>query len=147
MTLLVKIISTFFGVGYLPLMSGTWASAVAAILVWFLGDSLLIWTSVFTAAGLLVCRASQDALGSKDPKAFVMDEVCGMMLTLLWLPKNIYVYLAAFLLFRVLDVVKPWPISKLQQSAHASSIMTDDLAAGLAGNLILQALLRTVIHL
>ena len=72
----------------------------------------------------------------------MLDEVCGMMATVLWLPKTLPVFIAAFLLFRLLDIWKPWPISWLQDQKHPFSIMHDDLAAGLLGNLILRAALR-----
>ena len=139
---LVKMVATFFGVGFIPMIPATWASAVAAVLAWFFPESwLIVLLTVFSVAGLLICRPAQTALNSKDPKAFVMDEVCGMMLSVLWLPKSMSLYFCAFILFRVLDVWKPWPISRIQASRHPSSIMWDDLLAGVAANLILRLFL------
>ena len=65
-----------------------------------------------------------------------------MMLTLVWLPKRLGVFLAGYALFRVLDVCKPWPISYFDRSERPSNIMWDDVAAAIFANLILQALTR-----
>lgn len=145
---LTAVIATFFGVGYIPVVPATWASAVSAVMTWFLPSAQLIYPAlVFSLAGLCVCRESQDVFHAKDPKQFVMDEACGMMLTLLWLPKNAALYLAAFLLFRILDIWKPWPISRIQESWRATSIMWDDLLAGVFANIILQMAIRTIVKL
>ena len=135
-------VATFFGMGFIPLVPATWASAAAAALAWVLPGPLEAWVLALSAAGFSVCRESQKVFLSADPKQFVMDEVCGMMLSVLWLPKNFYVYLCAFILFRVLDSCKPWPISRIQDSPRTASIMWDDLAAGFFTNLLLQAALR-----
>ena len=139
---MVTLIAAFLGVGFIPWWPATWASAIAAVLAWFANDTLVYWTVGLTLAGFWACRPSQEVFNSKDPKQFVMDEVCGMMLSVWWLPKNTTVYLAAFILFRILDAWKPWPISKIQDSKHPSSIVWDDLAAGVGANLILQAALQ-----
>ena len=144
-----SITATFFGVGYIPVVPATFASAASALLTWYFipGGTLLFWALGLSAAGLCACRPSQDIFNSKDPKQFVMDEVCGMMLTLLWLPKNPGLYAGAFFLFRILDVWKPWPISRIQESRHATSIMWDDLLAGVFANILLQIALRMVVNL
>jgi phosphatidylglycerophosphatase A len=142
---IAAVIASFFGVGLIPIVPATWASAVAAVLAWFIDESFLVyWAAGLSVAGLWACREAQTVFNSKDPKQFVMDEVCGMFLSVLWLPKSVPLFIAAFLLFRVLDVWKPWPISKIQDSKHPWSIMGDDLAAGLVTNLILQALTLVV---
>ncbi len=140
--LLVGTIATSFGVGFIPIIPATWASAAAGTLAWFAGGLSIYWVVGLSLAGLWACKGSQDLFRSADPKQFVMDETCGMLLSLIGLPVDLRYYVGAFILFRVLDIVKPWPISRIQQSKHAMSIMWDDLAAGLATNLIL----RIVIH-
>lgn len=139
---IVKIIATFFGVGFIPIVPATWASVVAAVLAWFLYGGLIYWTAGFSLAGLWVCREAQEVFRSKDPKPFVTDEVCGMMLSVLWLPKNVSFYFWAFVLFRILDIWKPWPISKIDKSDRPWCIMWDDLAAGIFTNLILRTIVR-----
>ena len=92
MVFLVKMTATFLGIGFIPIIPATWASAVAAVMSWFLYGGLPYWIVGLTALGLWACRPSQDIFSSKDPKQFVMDEVCGMMLSVLWLPKSVTVF-------------------------------------------------------
>jgi phosphatidylglycerophosphatase A len=70
------------------------------------------------------------ALGRKDPGAIVIDEVAGMALSVLLLPRTAGVLLAAFVLFRVFDVVKPYPANALQRLRGGAGVMLDDLVAG-----------------
>lgn len=136
-TWLVKFIATFGFVGYLPIAPGTWASALAALLYFgmpTLAPQLLV---AFMVAGYAVTGEAEKVFQKKDPGVFVMDEVAGMMLALLGLPLTGPVILAAFLLFRFFDVVKPWPICLIQKMKSPLSIMHDDLAAGLATNFII----------
>ncbi len=138
----IKILATFFGLGYLPLVPGTWASLAALTLAWFFHETL-IWQVVgFSLIGLLICKPAEDAFGSKDPGAFVLDEVAGMALSLLWLPKNLVLFVIAFILFRALDILKPGPIGKIQASRTPMSIMWDDLLAGVFVNVFLQIIVR-----
>ncbi len=88
-----------------------------------------------------LCYPAKKITGKADPQIFVLDEVCGMMLSVWGLPHNLWIYIAAYALFRILDVTKPGPIGKLEMSQHPFSIMNDDMAAGLASNLLLRALL------
>ena len=134
---LTQIVASFFGVGYLPLCPGTWASAAGVVLAWFLADMLVYWAVLCCLAGFWACRGARETFDSKDPGAFVMDEVCGMMLSVLWLPRTLVLYAAAFVLFRLLDIWKPWPISRIQASVRPWSIMGDDLLAGVFANLLL----------
>ncbi len=147
MTFLTKVIATFFGVGYIPLVPATWASALTVVLAWYLPYGLGYWILAFFAAGLWACAPSRAVFKSKDPKQFVMDEVVGMGLSVLWLPKNLSLYAAAFILFRILDVWKPGFISKIDEQDHPFSILLDDVAAGVLANVILQVAVRTIWHL
>ncbi len=140
----VKILATFFGVGYLPLMPGTWASLAALPLAWFFHE-ILVWQVVgLSLVGLLICKPAEDAFGTKDPGAFVLDEVAGMMVSILLLPKELWILGAGFILFRVLDVWKPGPIGWIQNTKTPTSIMWDDLAAGAVVNVLLQIVVRLV---
>jgi phosphatidylglycerophosphatase A len=135
--LLTKAIATFFGVGYIPFVPATWASAAAAVLGWFMGPWIFLGVAVSSIAGLLACAPARRVLGHADPPSFVMDEVAGMLLTLLWVPRTVPYYLAAFLLFRLFDAWKPWLIRRIQDSPRATSIMWDDLAAGVTAGVVL----------
>ena len=140
----VRIVSTFFGVGYLPWAPGTFGSVPGLFFVWWINDPLAACglTAAFSILGFVVSKPAQTVLQAHDPRPFVFDEVCGMMLSLLWLPKDLKIYAAAFVLFRAFDTLKPWPISIFHKMKSAPGIMADDLAAGIITNLLLQTLLR-----
>ena len=147
MQVVVKVIATFFGIGYIPFIAATWASAAAAALCWYVipSEQIPYWIAVFTIAGLWACLPSRAVFRSEDPAQFVMDEVCGMMIGLLWIPFEPTLYIAGFIIFRLFDWLKPWPISRIQASRHPWSIVGDDLLAGVFTNLVLQAAMRTVL--
>ena len=140
-----RIVSSAFYVGYMPLAPGAFGSAAGFALAWFTHFALLPILILLSIMGFSVCKASELLYGRKDPQHFVMDEVCGMILSVLWVPKQLWVYSFAFILFRVLDTVKPWPIKLLQNHAHPHSIMWDDLAAGFLTNIFLQIIVRFLI--
>ncbi len=139
---LVRLLASFFYCGYLPWAPGAWGSIPGALIAWYFSDSLVVWVVVLTALGFILCVPAQKAFNAHDPIRFVLDEVCGMMLTLVWLPKRLSVFLAGYVLFRILDVWKPWPISYFNRSDRSSNIMWDDLVAAIFANLILQVFTR-----
>ena len=99
-------------------------------------------TFVFCVIGLICCKPARDVFHAEDPSIFVMDEVCGMMVSVHWLPKELWIFGGAFFLFRLFDIWKPGPIGRLQKMKSPLSIVWDDLAAGLLANLILQVITR-----
>ena len=138
MKLLVRTLTSFFYVGYLP-AGGTWGSAAGlAVAALCQGAFLPLITGVLSVVGLLACRPAQIAFAKEDPPEFVLDEVCGMLVSLVWLPFRAPVFIAAFALFRFFDILKPWPISWLERRTGPAGIMLDDLAAGVFTNLILR---------
>ena len=96
--------------------------------------------AVFAAVGIWAADRTARLAGSKDPRHVVVDEIAGQLVTLAFLPLTPRVLIAGFLVFRVLDVWKPWPADRLEGLPGGSGIMADDLMAGLYGNLILQAI-------
>ena len=138
---IVRALASCFYVGYLP-APGAWGSAVGLAIAWYSSPNFSYELGLITLAGYWLTVFSKDAFSSTDPAPFVLDEVCGMMLSVLFLPKTWAVYAAAFVVFRVLDVWKPWPISILQNMKNSFSIMHDDLAAGFFANLIVHSYLK-----
>jgi len=138
---LIRVISTFFGVGYFPLIPGTAASLAAVILYFLLKDNPLIYIltlAVLLVLGFLTSGKAEAAIGKKDPSSVVIDEVCGMLLSLLFLPHNIKLVILGFFIFRLLDTLKPFPVGRLERLKGSLGIMLDDLAAGIYTNIILQ---------
>jgi phosphatidylglycerophosphatase A len=122
-------------VGRAPLAPGTVASALTAVVLWLLQLStpaLLALLIVVTALGTWAAEQAERALGGgKDPGAIVVDEVAGMTLSVLAVPLSLPALLVAFLLFRVFDVLKPFPANVSQRLHGGLGVMADDLIAGL----------------
>ena len=133
------LIATWFGVGLRRPASGTWGSLAAlpfgALLMWVGGPALLLAATVVVFglgcwAGDLYERADT----GKDPGAVVIDEVAGQWLVLLAVPLSWPAYLLAFLLFRILDIAKPWPASWADSRVSGGlGIMLDDVLAAAWG--------------
>jgi phosphatidylglycerophosphatase A len=132
------------GVGLLPAAPGTWGSLVGLGLAALAGDwqSVILLAGLATVLGLALARPAQEHFGVKDPQAFVLDETAGQLVALCFLPLTAATFAAGFVLFRFFDILKPIGIRKIDRMGHPSTIVLDDLAAGLAANLILQALVR-----
>ena len=119
--------------GYAPVAPGTVASAAALVLLWLIHFTTLglAWTvGVVTAVGLWAGGRVERVLGQKDPGIIVVDEVAGMALSVLVLPRTIPVLLVAFFLFRLFDVWKPFPARESQAFTGGLGVMIDDLIAG-----------------
>lgn len=138
--------ATWFGAGLLPGAPGTWGSLAALPVAWLLQWSLGPWGLL--AAFVMVCalglwsvgRVAGGALGD-DPGQVVIDEVAGQWLTLLLVPPQLPFYLAGFLLFRLFDIVKPWPVGWADRAVKgALGVMLDDILAGLYAGAALAAL-------
>ena len=137
--------ATFSFIGRLPYAPGTWASLAAIPILWLLSNhtrmSLLaffpfllvsIWSSTVTAG----------QLHAKDPAQVVIDEVCGMWTSFLFVPIRWQTLLAGFFLFRFFDVVKPQPVRAIEKLPGGFGIVFDDVAAGIYTNVILQLAVR-----
>ena len=136
--------ATWFGVGLIRPAPGTWGS-LAAILLWyfaeFLHSSIHIVLPIFILFSWLVCsQASQDSQ-SKDHSSIVIDEVAGMLVALSFVAHELIIYLWAFLLFRLFDIWKPWPVSWADKNVEGGlGILLDDLIAGLFAGVIIYAI-------
>lgn len=145
---LATAVATGLGSGYSPIAPGTAGSAVGVLLFWPLASvawpaqvaALLVLSLVGVAAAGRVARR----VGRKDPGLVTVDEVAGMWATLLFLPFTPATALAGFLLFRLMDIVKPWPARQLEALPGGWGIVADDLAAGLYAHLALRAVLAAV---
>jgi len=139
------ILATGFGTGYGPIAPGTWGSLPGLALAFGLDRWAGRWAVLggalfFAVAGVWAAGRVEALLGEKDPGRVVVDEIAGQMVTLLFLPLTLPTFVVAFLLFRVLDVFKPWPARRLEDLPGGSGIMADDLLVGLYANLILHGL-------
>lgn len=134
-----------FGAGLSPVAPGT-AGALIALPFVFLFAQFGAWACAVAvaagfAAGIHCCRRAALALGESDHPAIVWDEVVGMWAALCFIPLSPAALIAGFLLFRLFDIAKPWPIRRLERLPRGLGIMLDDLAAAILANLALRILL------
>ena len=131
-----------FGTGLAPVAPGTFGSLPGVLLFWLTMDfGLYVQLGIgaaITLAGVWICGESSKRLGVHDHGGIVWDEIAGMYLTLFLAPATIIGFFCAFVLFRALDIVKPWPIRDLDHSIGGGlGIMLDDLVAALYAALLL----------
>jgi phosphatidylglycerophosphatase A len=138
-----RLVATGLGSGYSPFAPGTAGSLVGLAL--FLPLAGLAWpvqlaaVVAVTLVGAAAAGRVARLLGRKDPGLVVVDEVAGQWITFLALPFTPVTVLAGFLLFRVMDIVKPWPARDLERLPGGVGIMADDVAAGIYAHLLLRA--------
>jgi phosphatidylglycerophosphatase A len=138
--------ASFGYVGFAPVAPGTVGSAAAIPLFLLLRSAGSPWLEVavcgvIVVAGAWSARLAERALGVEDPGPVVIDEVVGMLVSLLFLPGTWPVILAAFIAFRVFDIVKPWPAGRLEHVPGGWGVMADDVMAGVYANLTIQVLM------
>ena len=132
--------------GYFPFAPGTVGSAAGLIvylLVWWTRSPVVeVGLIVATfAVGTWAATHAERYFGAVDPGPVVIDEVLGMLVTLAFIPVGVSGAIAGFVLFRVFDVIKPYPANRLEKLHGGFGIMADDFAAGVYANLCLRALI------
>ena len=146
MRLIAKIIATVFGIGFAPLAPGTVASAAVVLLYkaalhrWPVGAQIALVAAV-AAVGVWASARAAAAFGREDPRTVVVDEVAGQMAALVLCPPDWTPLLIGFALFRAFDILKPFPIRRIERLPGGWGIVADDLAAGLLSFLLLRAYL------
>jgi phosphatidylglycerophosphatase A len=136
-------VASFGYVGFFPIAPGTAGSAAGlalfAVIRWIGVPAVELGAIVAVfAIGVWAAHGTENALGRKDPGIVVIDEVLGMLITLALLPVSLGGVLLGFLLFRALDVIKPYPAAQLEHLHGGLGIMADDAVAGLYSYLLLR---------
>jgi phosphatidylglycerophosphatase A len=144
MTPLAIALASALGVGYAPVAPGTFGSLVGLVL-WFLlpasiGTQLVVIAALFVA-GSWSGTVAEQYFKRSDPSHVVIDEVMGMLITLVGNPVGWRGLIVAFFLFRIFDIVKPYPARRLERLHGGIGIMADDAMAGVYANLVLRVLL------
>jgi len=127
------VLASVFGAGYAPVASGTVGSFVTVVAIWLLPLTPLriaVALVVVILVGIWAGSRVERVLGKKDPGVIVIDEVAGMLLSVILLPRTIPVLITAFLLFRLFDIWKPFPARESQALTGGMGVMVDDLIAG-----------------
>ena len=125
---------SFFYVGYVKYAPGTIASLIMLIIFFFIPNVFEIQLSILTLLlllGFILCYYHSKISLEKDPSFIVIDEIVGMSISLFMLPKIFILYLISFILFRCLDIFKPFFINKSQKIDIGIGIMLDDIISGI----------------
>jgi phosphatidylglycerophosphatase A len=146
---LAKLLATCFYLGYIPIAPGTLGgSLLGAVIYLLVSQNNFINLLVTLAVTLLAVWSSGQAemiFGQKDDQRIVIDETAGMLIAMLWLPDKSLLYLGlGFVVFRVMDIVKPLGIKKLQVIKGGWGVVADDVAAGLVTNIILRIVMKII---
>ena len=142
-------IATCGYLGYAPIAPGTVGSA-AGLLVYYAvrsTGSVVVETAAIIAlfaVGIWSATVAEHELGGVDPGPVVLDEVVGMLITLAYLPVSAVGAVVGFFVFRVLDVVKPWPAGRFERLPGGFGVMADDGMAALYGNVIMRGLIAVM---
>jgi len=134
-------VATVFGVGYAPMAPGTFGSAAGLIVWWLLPASPAVQALAIVAiffAGSWGGSVAERHFGRTDPGQVVIDEVMGMLITLFLNPVGWPGAVAGFLLFRIFDVIKPYPANRLERLHGGFGVMADDGMAAVYANLVLR---------
>ncbi len=154
MKFLAKVVSTVCGVGFAPVAPGTLASALVVLGTRLVSPGpsptvLLAASVILFFIGVWAAGSHAADLGASDPGLIVIDEVCGQLLALALVPRHRLAAVLVFVLFRIFDILKPFPLRRLEGLPGGWGIMADDIGAGLAAalaaHLVLQLLRITKI--
>ncbi len=149
MTRLAVFVATVGYCGYIPFAPGTFGSAAGLIvylLVWWAqmpAFEVALIVGLF-AAGVWAGTIAERYFGGIDPGPIVLDEVVGMLITLAFIPVGLSGALAGFVLFRIYDVIKPFPAGRMERLHGGLGVMADDAMAAVYANLTLRGLIWLV---
>ncbi|NNC98775.1 MAG: phosphatidylglycerophosphatase A [Gammaproteobacteria bacterium] len=137
-----------FGSGLLKPAPGTWGTLAAVPIYWLIVhvmalslEQYLLLTVTLFLVGIYLCGKTARDVGVPDHSSIVWDEIVGFLVTMLAVTPSLINLAAGFALFRMFDIVKPWPIGKIDKSVHGGfGIMIDDVIAGLGACLALHLL-------
>ena len=134
------LIATGFGSGYSPYIPGTVGSFVALIIFILIPVNHYIWLGICIVSFILGLWASSvvEKDQGKDPRIVVIDEFVGQWVALLFLPRIMWVFITGFILFRILDIIKPFPAADMEDYEGAPGVMLDDIIAGVYTNIAIQ---------
>ncbi len=141
MKFLSKLVSTFFGLGFIPFAPGTLTSIAVVLLYkyylyrlsWPVYALILILLFII---GVYASTKYSSALNKKDPRKIVIDEALGQLLVLFRMSDAWFPVLSCFVLFRVFDIAKPFPIKKIEKVSAGWGIMLDDVVAAVYAGVI-----------
>jgi phosphatidylglycerophosphatase A len=146
---IAKIIATSLGLGYLPKAPGTFGALLGVFIVWLVSIAFDYTPTIYVLIALSVITYilgywSSNELKSEwgdDPSKVVMDETCGMIITMIAIQANWLNLIVGFILFRFFDILKPFGIKRVDEQNTKHSVMLDDVLSGIYANVCLQLLI------
>ncbi|MFH1976729.1 MAG: phosphatidylglycerophosphatase A [Pseudomonadota bacterium] len=146
---LVMFLATGCFVGNIPIAPGTFGTIAGLLFCLFLSRASFLFASlivvVFIVFAVWIAGEAEKIIKQKDPGRIVIDEIAGIMVTLLGLPFNFVSVISGFFIFRILDIIKPFPIRSIENKlSGGAGIVMDDVAAGFLGNCLLRAIFHVV---
>jgi phosphatidylglycerophosphatase A len=141
---IVQALATGFYLGKIPFAPGTWGTLLGIPVVWIMsrGHSdvrYMILVVVLILVASFIAELHERNTGGHDPAEIVIDEVAGYAVAMTMLPETWQSYVAAFVVFRIFDILKPFPINRIDERVKGGlGTVLDDVAAGLVTNVILQ---------
>ncbi|MEM7007915.1 MAG: phosphatidylglycerophosphatase A [Thermodesulfobacteriota bacterium] len=131
---LANIIATFFYVGLIPIGPGTFGTLAAIPLFYALTFTpfylYLVITVVIILISVWASKVAEEIYKKEDPGQIVVDEVCGFLVTMILVPPTVSNIFIGFLLFRIFDITKPYPVRKFERIPNGWGVVLDDVAAG-----------------
>jgi phosphatidylglycerophosphatase A len=143
---LITALATGIYAGYIPFASGTFGTVVGVPFCYVLSlfDPVvgLVYVAAFCTCAIWLAGEAEKIFGSKDSGLIVVDEMAGMLVTMYLIPWNFTNLALGFLLFRIADIVKPYPIRRLETALPGGfGVVGDDLLAGVYANMVLRAII------
>ena len=147
MNKLFLFLATGFGIGYSPIAPGTLGTLVAILVYYFLSNipsPLYEITLIgFLFLSVWISGNAEIFFEKKDDQRIVIDEIIGFLITMLWVPKTIRFVIIGFFLFRFFDILKPFPIRRLEKGFKGGfGVVLDDVVAGVYANIVLRLIYR-----
>ncbi|NLK62526.1 MAG: phosphatidylglycerophosphatase A [Fusobacteria bacterium] len=143
---IIEIFATWFGLGTSPKMPGT-IGTIGAIPLYlsfllikdsrYYDNIYFIFLVLFFIFSIYISDEAEKIFGKKDAQSIVIDEVLGFLVTMFLITPSILNVFMGFILFRIFDIIKPYPIKKLQDIKGGTGVVIDDFCAGLMANLVL----------
>ncbi len=146
----IIIIGSFGGIGLAPKAPGTVATIATLPIYWLLAHACTppiyaLLVALLLIASVPICTAYEKALGAEDPPTLVLDEVCGLLITMLWIQPGWLTLLLGLALFRLFDILKPFPIHTVEKRLPGGlGVMADDVVAAIFANLALRLILHLI---
>jgi phosphatidylglycerophosphatase A len=147
---LQRSLASMLFIGYFPWASGTLGSAVTVGALWWFfcrtnapvpASDWWVLSLVVTAFSIIVSSRPREVFGSDDPKEVVIDECAGMVISFLFIPLSVKTLVLGFCLFRFFDIVKPFPVYKMETLEGGLGITMDDVMAGILTNISMLAII------